>query len=90
MKSVNLREERLGQVNKNNYGSLMEVVEYNSATDIWVKFEKGKPVHTNWKAFCKGDVKSAYDKTVYGVGYIGEGDYKPYKNGNQVHNTQLR
>ncbi|STO12725.1 AP2 domain [[Flavobacterium] thermophilum] len=81
MKSVNLREERLGQVNKNNYGSLMEVVEYNSATDIWVKFEKGNHVHTNWKAFCKGDVKSVYDKTVYGIGYIGEGVYKPYENG---------
>jgi hypothetical protein len=73
---VNLREERIGQVRINNRGSAMEVVEYKRAQDILVRFESGEIVHTNWKAFDTGDVKSRFDKSVYGVGYLGDGKYK--------------
>jgi hypothetical protein len=73
--------ERLGVISKNNQGSLMEVVEYNNARDIWVKFEKGKPVHTSWFQFIRGKVANVYDKNIYGVGYLGEGKYKTWENG---------
>lgn len=76
MQSVNLRDERLGKVQKNNNGSLMKIVTYNKANDIWVQFEKGKPVHATWKSFQKGDVRNPYDRTIYGVGFLGEGCYR--------------
>lgn len=72
MRKNNLAENRIGTIGKNNYGSLMEVVAYNNVHDIWVKFDKGKPVHTEWKNFIKGSVRNVYDRTVYGVGYLGE------------------
>jgi hypothetical protein len=85
MWKVNLSNERVGSVNKNNYGSLMEVVKYNSYRDIWVKFlEFGNLKHTSWGHFCNGRVLNVYDKSIYGVGYIGEGKYKFSENGKQT------
>jgi AP2 domain len=77
MKYINMGEERIGEISKNKYGSKMVIVQYNSAKDILVKFEKGNVVHTRYKPFLKGEVKNPYDKSVYGIGYIGEGKYKP-------------
>jgi hypothetical protein len=85
IRGVNLSENRIGQVRKNKFGSLMEVVEYNDCKDIWVKFlDNGNKVHTLWKHFLSGSVKSVHDKTVHGVGYIGEGIYKPSLNGKKI------
>jgi hypothetical protein len=53
----------------------MEVVEYKNSQDILVKFDKGNPIRTTWVHFCKGLIKNPYDRSVFGVGYIGEGDY---------------
>jgi hypothetical protein len=77
----NLSQERIGAISKNRYGSLMEVVKYNNALDIWVKFEQGNPIHTSWYNFLKGNVQNTYDKSVYGIGYLGEGQYKAIKKG---------
>lgn len=55
----------------------MEVVEYNNAHDILVKFlETGNTVRTMWQQFYDGEVKNHYDKSIFGAGYLGEGDYK--------------
>lgn len=72
--------ERVGTIGKNKYGSVMEVIEYNFFSDILVKFDNGYVVHTNWAAFEKGKVANPYDKTFYGVGYLGEGKYQTFKN----------
>lgn len=72
----NLAKQRLGQVGKNKFGSVMVVEKYNTTLDIWVKFEQGNLVHTDYKAFCKGNVKNIFDRSVFGIGYIGQGDYK--------------
>lgn len=79
MWKVNLRDERTGVIGKNNYGSLMEVVTYNKVKDIWVKFlEHGNLVHTSWTHFANGNVANPYDRTLYGIGYLGEGKYKTW------------
>lgn len=75
----NRSSERVGIVSKNRYGSVMEVVGYNYFSDIVVKFENGILVHTNWQAFLDKKVANAYDKSVYGVGYFGEGEYQSFK-----------
>ncbi|MGM7720642.1 hypothetical protein [Metabacillus sp. Hm71] len=82
MRKDNLAKERIGQINNNNQGSLMEVVEYNRTKDVWVKFiDTGNLAHTTWIDFQNGRVKNVYDKTVFGVGYLGEGKYKSTING---------
>lgn len=77
---VNLVNERIGKTGMNKQGSLMEIVKYNNANDVFVQFYKGKPIHTNWASFIIGEVKNPYDKTIYGIGYIGEGEHKANEN----------
>lgn len=68
--------KRLGEVNYNKHGSKMTIVKYNRADDIIVQFDNGFKIKTAYKCFQKGEVTNLYDKTVYGVGYLGEGKYK--------------
>lgn len=72
------KQERLGEENYNNLGTLMKIVECKSAVDITVEFqdEHKTKVHTNYTNFKKGMIRNPYDKTVYGVGYLGQGEYK--------------
>lgn len=76
-----LNNDRVGQIRKNTFGSLMEVVEYNHYRDVLVKFETGNTKQVKWGEFVRGKVKNPYDKTVFGIGYFGEGEYKSHKDG---------
>lgn len=74
MKDVNLGNERINSINKNNKGELMKVIQYNTNKDIIVEFQdqyKGK-VHTSWSMFSNGIVKNPYRATVFKVGVIGD------------------
>jgi hypothetical protein len=63
----------------------MEIIQYNKRADILVKFlEYGNIVHTDYKAFCKGQVRNVYEKSVCGIGYIGDGVYSPWVNGKET------
>ena len=81
-----LKEERLGEISISNEGYKMKIVEYNGKNDIIVEFQdkyKTK-VKAEYGQFKKGRVKNPYHKSVYGVGYIGEGKYKVSENGRQT------
>jgi predicted transport protein len=69
---------RLGEINKNTHGSIMKIVEYNNQRDITVKFIEynGTPIQTNWINFSRGLVRNVFDKSVFDIGFIGNGDYK--------------
>ena len=74
---------RIGETNISNEGYEMEIIEYKNNKNIIVEFQdeyKAK-VHTQYSHFKKGNVKNPYDKSVFGVGYIGEGKYKVSING---------
>lgn len=74
---------RNGETNVNKYGSFMTIIEYKNANSILVEFKNGYKVHTTYSNFKIGQVRNPYDKSVYNVGYIGEGKYKAKdKNGN--------
>lgn len=75
--------DRTGEENYNNFGALMKIAEYTCCDDIWVEFQDKykEKVHTTYQNFKKGNVKNPYDKTVYEVGYLGEGKYKSKKDG---------
>ena len=69
------RINRIGETKISRFGSKMTIIEYNRNMDIWIKFEDGYKTHTNYPAFQKGYVKNPYDKSVFGIGYFGEGKY---------------
>jgi hypothetical protein len=77
MGKMYLGNERIGNINTNKFGSLMEVVEYKECSDVWVRFlEHGNLVHTAYRFFLSGEVKNPYDRTIFGIGYLGVGEYK--------------
>jgi hypothetical protein len=75
---VGMPKNRVGLTGLNKHGSEMIITKYNNALDLWVEFEKGKPIHTTFNNFIKGQVRNPYDKTIYGVGFLGEGEFKAY------------
>lgn len=80
------KQERLGEIkeNKEHLGKYkMKIIKYNGKDDIIIEFqdEYKARVHTQYGNFKKGNVKNPYHPSVYGVGYLGEGKYKPSENG---------
>lgn len=75
--------DRTGEKNINNFGSEMIIVEYRKWNDIDVYFPEydwiAKRVRCN--NFKNGKIKCPYERTVLGIGYVGEGEYKMSKNG---------
>lgn len=71
---------RLGEINHNRIGTEMKIIEYNNSSNIVVEFqdEYRAKVKTTYVNFQRRQVRNPYDKTVYGVGYLGEGKYKVY------------
>lgn len=81
---INNENERVGKINYNKYGSEITIVEYYSFKDIDVQFEDGYiEKGRRYDEFIRGSIISPYDKSVFGIGYLGEGKYKAsceYKN----------
>ena len=69
---VSKNQERLGQTIMQNCGEIAFIVEYVNAHDITVQFKAtGELVKTEYGAFVKGNVKSHFTPTVFGVGVTG-------------------
>ena len=72
----------IGEVYDSKQGK-MKIVEYNSRTDVWIEFQdeyKAK-VHSTMQHIRNGKVGNPYAKTVYGVGCLGNVDFKVVVNG---------
>ena len=72
----------IGEVYDSKQGK-MKIVEYNSRTDVWIEFQdeyKAK-VHSTMQHIRNGRVANPYAKTVYGVGCLGNVDFKVVVNG---------
>ena len=69
--------EHEGELSINKHGTVMEIIEYINNRNVLVEFQDNYKyiTRTNYQAFKKGEVKNVYDKTVYNIGYIGEGNY---------------
>ena len=75
--------DRTGEEGLNNFGSKMIIKEYRKCNDIDVYFPEYNWTfkHAIYSNFKKGNVKCPYEPRTYGVGYLGEGKYKPFLNG---------
>ena len=70
---------RLGEVRKNNFGTDMKIIRYGTCEDIDVQFLDGNYYvfqHTTYPNFKNGCIKNPYDKSVFGIGYVGDGKYQ--------------
>ena len=68
---------RVGEENINNYGSLMKIINYKNADNIDVIFPEYNYIvrAKQYSKFRNGSIKSPYDKSIFNVGYIGEGEF---------------
>ena len=75
--------DRCGEINKNNYGSIMEIIKYTNANDINVYFKEYDWIkyHATYQHFKSGDIKCPLEKRYYNKGYLGIGDYEMSDNG---------
>lgn len=81
------RTERIGKVNLNRYGTPMKIVDYKNSKSVLVEFQDGYQYRkvTNYKDFCDGAVSNPYDRTVCGIGYLGDGPYGAGKKNRKVY-----
>ena len=64
--------DRLGETVMQNCGELAFIVEYVNARDITVQFKRtGEMVKTDYGTFVKGNVKSHFTPSVFGIGTTG-------------------
>lgn len=69
-------DERVGETRINNFGSKMWIIEYVNSHNITVQFEDGYVAKGRcYLDFKNGKIKSPYDKSIFGNGFIGEGKY---------------
>lgn len=60
----------------------MKIIRYGGWEDIDVQFQDEFyyiKEHQTYSNFKKGEIKNPYDRTVFGVGYVGVGEYKTKK-----------
>lgn len=70
----------IGGKSRNTFGTEMIIVAARKRSDIDVQFldeRKYIKEHATYNNFKKGQIKNPYDKTVYGIGYIGVGKFHP-------------
>ena len=75
--------DRIGETERNNFGSEMIIVEYRKYSDIDIYFPEYDWIfkHSTYNEFKKGSIKCPYEKRTCRVGYLGEGKYKCRENG---------
>lgn len=73
---TNLGKHRIGETAENAFGSKMEIVDYKNASDVLIRFiDSGELVSSFYRNFKRGEIRSSFDKTQYGIGYLGKGKY---------------
>ena len=74
----------LGEIKENNKGTKMKIIAQRSTEDIDVEFLDNYHYvfkHNTYQNFKSGGIKNPFDKTVYGVGYLGDWKYNGWVNG---------
>lgn len=71
--------DKLGEIKNNAKGTPMKIVAYRGNDDIDVMFQDKHyyiKEHQTYSNFKSGAIKNPYDKTVFGIGYLGVGRHK--------------
>lgn len=75
--------DRTGKRRINNFGSEIIIIGYRKYSEIDVYFPEYDWTFKNatYQSFKNGEISCPYEKRVYGIGYIGVGNYKVSENG---------
>ena len=71
---------RIGERFITNEGYEIVIIEYNNARDVTIQFQdeyKTIIEHREYRDCRKGRIKNPYHPSICGVGYLGQGKYKP-------------
>lgn len=82
-----LRTERTGKVSVNRHGTTMKLIKYVDCKNVIVEFqdEHGYQKKTTYREFLLGKVDNPYDKTIFGIGYRGVGEYGASANDKRIY-----
>ena len=72
------KDDRINETRVNNNGEEMKIIRYGGVNDIDIQFVKDGVIlqHRHYCAFKTGQIKNPMFPSVYGVGFVGVGDYK--------------
>lgn len=70
-------QNRVGEVHKTNEGYEIKIIDYIQSSKVLIEFqdEFHSQKWTQYDYCLKGSVKNPFHRTVYGVGFLGVGDY---------------
>ncbi len=74
------KSSRINEIKYNRYGEKMTLIAYENAHDVVIEFENGYKINTQYVNFELKRLKSPYAKTLFGIGFLGEGEYSPIIN----------
>lgn len=76
---ANTRRNKVGETNKNKYNTEMVIIRYSQYSDITVQFQDQYKYEkkTSYQPFLRGSVQNVYDKSIFNIGFLGEGPYPP-------------
>ena len=73
-----MNNERLYEIRNNHRGTPMQIIRYGDWNDIDIEFLDDFHYikeHQTYSNFKSGSIKNPYDRNVYGIGYLGEGNH---------------
>lgn len=82
MSRSDVKNNRIGEAKLMACGNVATIIEYSNNKCITVKFDNGEIIECIYVQFKKGTITSKYTRTIYNVGYLGEGKYKVKHNNN--------
>ena len=83
--NVKQKEDRVGEINYNKQGEMMEIVEYYNFTNVMVLLKDTNTiVKARYDCFKKGNIRDINYPSVWGIGIIGE---EKYIHGTKSYNT---
>lgn len=70
--------DKVGERYLTNTGHEMEILEYNSHKNCTVRFNDGVILkNKEYRKIKKGEIRYPLHQSIYGIGYLGIGNYKP-------------
>ncbi|MBC5836796.1 hypothetical protein [Flavobacterium muglaense] len=74
---MNKQEKRLGEVYVTNEGYKIEIIEYSGSNKYVIRFVDNNYTRKNvqFTSISSGIIKNVYHKSIFGIGFIGEGEF---------------
>ena len=85
----NRNDQYIGLTQIMSDGRVATVTSFTSRGQMMIMFEDGVEIPTTYNTFIEGKTKHPNTPTLYGVGYIGVGSYKPTENGRHTKAYQI-